>query len=146
MAAKKGSTGDEGRDMTGREVLLENSLPQLFDAHDRARDDGVQDAVVFLVDCEDEIGGQIARAWEGDDAVDSAIMANSEAAAEAGESLTTTLARPVPFDECRQEVPKFFPYLKESFETPPSDGFLVVVVSFGGAGTFAVPLSARPPQ
>ena len=45
--------------------------------------DGVADPVAFLIDCEDEIGAQIARAWDGDDAVDAAILASAAQADDA---------------------------------------------------------------
>jgi hypothetical protein len=146
MSDLRGSTGDEEQDMLGREALIEDSLAQVFETYDLARSDGITNAVVLLLDCEDEIGSQIARAWDGDDAVDAAIMANADGD-ERGDNaaLITTLARWESFKRCRRELPKVFPYLAGTFEQPPpEDGFVTVVVAFGGAATFIVPLDARP--
>ncbi len=151
MSDLRGSTGDEEQDMLGREALIEDSLLQVFEAYDLARRDGIKHPVVLLLDCEDEIGSQIARAWDGDDAVDAAIMANAvrdDAGADddnAAAAITTTLARWESFKRCRREVPKVFPYLAGTFEQPPPlDGFVAVVVACGGAATFILPLDARP--
>ena len=138
MATLGGSTGDEDLDMEGRQSLVEQSLPDLWDAYDQALTDGLSHPVIFLIDCEDPIGGQIARQWEGDDAVDAAILANTEesSADAAGEAVTTTLIRAFPFQDCQREVPQLFPYLSGSFAQPPPDGLLVIVISYGGAATF----------
>jgi hypothetical protein len=143
MEPTGGSTGDPEHDMLGREELIESSLPLVFETYDEAVRAGVVDPVVILVDCEDEIGHEIARQWVGDEAVEAAI------AAQAGESdtpeTTTALARAVSFRECRREISASFPYLRGTFEQPPPpDGFVAVVISFGGAATFTVPLGARP--
>ena len=145
MGNNRGSTGDPGRDMDGREALVEDCLDELFAAYDRGRNDGVRDPVVFLIDCEDEIGEPIARAWEGDDVVDGAVLANAERPAEAGGLSTTILARAFAFEDSRREIPELFPYLAASFQEPPStDRILVVAIAFGGAGTFVVPLDVPP--
>jgi hypothetical protein len=141
MATLGGSTGDDDHDMEGRQSLVEQSLPDLWDAYDQALSDGLSYPVIFLVDCEDPIGGQIARQWEGDDAVDAAILAHTEESATgtADEKVTTTLVRAFPFQDCQREVPQLFPYLSGSFAEPPPDGFLVLVISYGGAATFIAP-------
>ena len=131
--------------MEARQALVEAALPELFQAYDAAVAAEMKTPVVFLIDCEDPIGSEIARAWEGDDAVDAAILANAEGAgADSAEKITTTLARAYSFDESRQEVPQLFPYLGDSFAQPPRDGFLIVVVSNNGAATLTAPPSARP--
>lgn len=146
MARLTGSTGNETQDMDGREALLEDCLPQLFDTYERALEDNIVDPVVFLVDCEDDIGAAMARSWEGDDAVDAAILANAHSdGVDPQSSITTTLARAFTFQECKNEVPRWFPYLSGTFDrSPPNDGFFVVVVTYGGAGSFTVPDGARP--
>jgi hypothetical protein len=146
MSDLRGSTGDEEQDMLGREALIEDSLAQVFEAYDLAQRDGIKNPVVLLLDCEDEIGSPIARAWDGDDAVDAAIMANADRDEEEDTAaITTTLARWESFKRCRREVPKVFPYLAGTFEQPPpEDGFVAVVVAYGGAATFIVPMDARP--
>ena len=117
--------------MEGRQALVEASLSELFDAYDAAIAEGVNAPVVFLIDCEDPIGSEIARAWEGDDAVDAAILANAEdsGGVDSAEKITTTLARAYSFDESRREVPQLFPYLSGSFAQPPRDGFLIVATA-----------------
>ncbi len=44
-----------------QQLLAESSLPLLFETYDAAVKDGMKLPLVLLVDCEDEIGGQIAR-------------------------------------------------------------------------------------
>ncbi|MEX0936423.1 MAG: hypothetical protein WDZ59_01085 [Pirellulales bacterium] len=143
MEPTGGSTGDPEQDMLGREELIESSLPLVFETYDDAIRAGVVEPVVLLVDCEDQIGQQIAIQWVGEEAVEAAI------AAQAGESdtpdTTTALARAVSFRECRREIPASFPYLRGTFaQPPPRGGFVAVVISFGGAATFTVPQDARP--
>ena len=137
-----GSTGDPEQDMLGREELVESSLPLLFETYDEAVHSGLAEPVVFLLDCEDPLGGEIARAWLGEEAVEDAIAAQ---AAEAGSAESTTVfARAFSFAESRREIATAFPYLQGTFEEkPPQDVFIAVAISFGGAATFFVPLDAR---
>ena len=140
-----GSTGDSEKDMDGREALVEGCLDRLFVAFDSGCEEGFLDPVVLLVDCEDAIGAPVARSWEGNDAVDAAIMENADAAEDPEKFPTTILIRVVSFTDGQQELPKWFPYLQDAFSHgPPRDGFYVVAITFGGAGTFTVPLNARP--
>jgi hypothetical protein len=121
-----------------QQALAESSLPLLFSTYDEARAAGVADPVVLLLDCEDEIGSQIARAWLGNDPVDDAL-----ALADEGRD-TTVFARPFPWKACRDEVPKTFPYLAAVFKSPPpQDGFLVISITAGGASALTVPFDAR---
>jgi len=130
-----------------QQELLENSLPAAFSAYDLAKGEGMADPVVFLLDCEDEIGGEIARSWLGDEAVEDAIEqrrldANSDDEGEEG--LTTLFAHAFPLEKCREEVPAIFPYLEPVFhETLPRESFLTIVVTCGGASALTVPFSAR---
>jgi hypothetical protein len=148
---------EDDQAMEAKELLIESSLAQVFEEYDFARQHGIVDPVVFLVDCEDEIGSPMARAWEGDEAVDAAICDNQAAAEDEAddaaedeegervvERLITTLARAFSLADCRREVPKVFPYLAATFDSLPPDGFWAVVVTAGGAATFKVPHSARP--
>lgn len=147
MAHFHGSSGDEAEDMAAKEALIESSLAQVFAEYDFATKRKLRDPVVFLVDCEDAVGGPMARGWEGDEAVDAAIQENREAADETSdaERCITTLARAFKLADCRREIPQYFPELMPTFENPPpADGFLAVVVTAGGAATFTVPHSARP--
>lgn len=121
-----------------QQALAESSLPLLFSTYDDARRGGTVDPVVLLLDCEDSIGGEIARAWLGNDAVDDAITLNEEG------SDTTVFARSFTWKDCRREIPQTFPYLAKVFdEAPPRDGFLVVSVTAGGASALTVPFDAR---
>lgn len=120
-----------------QQALAETSLPLLFSTYDEARSAGMADPVVVLLDCEDRIGGQIARAWLGDDAVNDAIGLNDE-------SDTTVFARPFPWKESQREIPKTFTYLAPVFQNPPpTEGFLVISVTAGGASALTVPYDAR---
>lgn len=125
-----------------QQMLLETCLELVFDAYDEAVGRGVVDPVVLLLDCEDAIGGQIARSWLGDETVDDAIAA--EAARDPEEGETTVFAFAYPLSECREEIPPVFPYLAPGLEKPPMDGFLAVSVTSGGASLLIVPFDARP--
>ncbi len=124
--------------MDVRQDLLETSLAQVFNAHDAALADGVDEPVVLLLDCEDEIGAPMARQWEGDAAVDEALRKFAR------KQLVTTLARAFPFADCQQELSAAFPYLAGSFQSPPTEGFLAIVIAAGGGGSFVVPYDAAP--
>jgi hypothetical protein len=124
---------------------VESSLALLFDTRDEAASDGIREPVVFLVDCEDAMGGEMARAWAGNDAVDDAV--GLQLFARDGDVETTVLARAVDWETCSRETPAIFPYLAPLFDaSPPTDGFLTVVVTSGGAVAFTVPFDARPNQ
>lgn len=121
-----------------QQELAESSLPLLFSTYDDARAAGVADPVVLLLDCEDRIGGEIARSWLGDDPVDDAVALADESRD------TTVFARSFPWKACCDQVPKTFPYLASVFDSPPPrDGFLVVSVTAGGASALTVPFDAR---
>lgn len=125
-----------------QQMLAESSLPLLFETYDAAVADGIHSPVVVLVDCEDAIGSQIARAWLGDDAVDDAIANNPDG--DADDDPTTVFARAVSWKKSRREVPEIFEYLAPVFESgPPEGGFLVVSITAGGASALTVPLDAR---
>lgn len=134
-----GDTGDEQANLEFRDWLLEESLDQVFAAYDHAIEMNTIYPVVFLIGCEDAVGGPIARAWEGDEAVDEAIAHYDDETDRA-----TTLARAFPLADCRTEVPDLFPYLSGMFaEPPPQDGFWAIVIACGGASSFTVPFAAR---
>ena len=146
-----GSTGNPEHDMDGREALLESSLGSLFDAFDIALLEGVSEPVLLLIDCEDPIGAPIARKWEGNDAVDAAIMSNAmedeTSDSDNEERVTTVLIKTVPLFDSQQELSQWFPYLADALARGPAvGGFYVVVISFGGAGVFTVPMATRPDQ
>ncbi|NOZ40775.1 MAG: hypothetical protein GXP24_11190 [Planctomycetes bacterium] len=134
-------TSDEAASLAQQE-MLENCLELVFDAYDEGVDDKVVDPIVFLLDCEDEIGEEIASAWLGAEVVSDAVA--EQQSAEPGSDLTTVFARAFPLAESRQEVPGVFPYLASVFESElPKDGFLAIAVTAGGASAFTVPLTAR---
>lgn len=115
--------------------LLEDSLELVFEVYNSAVEDSIDQPVVILLDCEDEIGGQIARSWLGE-AVDEAIEAQSA-------EMTTVFAHAFPWQQCSEQVPAVFPYLQPVFEDPhPADGFLAICVTAGGASAFTVPFDA----
>lgn len=121
-----------------QQQLAETSLPLLFQTYDDALAEQVDRPVLVLLDCEDDIGGAIARGWLGDEAVDDAIAYTDD------ESETTVFARAVAWEASCSEIPKFFPYLASVFaQGPPVDGFLVISVTSGGASALTVPLDAR---
>jgi hypothetical protein len=135
-------SGDEDLDaLEAQQWLLESSLPLAFDAYDEAVRAKQRDPVVFILDCEDAIGGEIARSWLGEQVIADAIADRS---LEDDESETTVFAHAFPLAKCRTEVPAVFPYLTGVFERAPADGFLAISVTAGGASALTVPFEARP--
>lgn len=132
------------RALEAQQELAESSLEAIFDAYDEAIEEGTSQPVVLLIDCEDELGSRISRAWLGDDAVDEAIALQAEQAA--GQPIPTTVfVSAIAYEDCRNEVAKAFPYLAEALAEPPSgDGVLIISVTSGGASALTAPLTARP--
>ncbi len=127
--------------LESQQLLLETSLPLVFEAYDDACSRKIKDPVVLLLDCEDTIGGEIARSWLGDEAVEDAIA--DQAAADPAEHETTVFALAFSLAECRLEIPPVFPYLEPALEAP-AGGFLAVSITGGGASVLIVPAGARP--
>ena len=123
-------------------MLLETSLPLVFEAYDDALARKLEEPVVILLDCEDQIGGEIARSWLGEEAVDDAIA--HHAASDPTPDETTVFAVAFPLAECRREIPPVFPYLEPALESAPTAGFLAISVAAGGASVLIVPPDARP--
>ena len=129
--------------LEAQQLLLETSLPLAFETYDEAVSRKVKDPVVLVLDCEDEIGGEIARSWLGDAAVDDAI--SYQAASDPAGDATTVFAYAFSLEECRREIPPVFPYLAPALEAPPAPGgFWAIAVTSGGASLLTVPLDARP--
>ncbi len=120
-----------------QQAMVEASLELVFQTLDDALAEGVRQPVVWLVDCEDELGGAIARGWLGDEPVDDAL-------AQADDEDATLFARAISWDDCRFEAPAAFPYLAPVFDEPPADGLLVIGVTAGGASALVAPMDARP--
>jgi hypothetical protein len=126
-----------------QQLLLETSLPLVFETYDDAVRRKVNDPVIVLLDCEDEIGGEIARAWLGDEAVEDAVA--HHAASDPSEDETTVFAYAFSLEECRREVPQVFPYLAPVLNGPLDPrGFWAISVTSGGASLLTVPEEARP--
>src|SRR5688572_23518761 len=129
--------------LEAQQMLLETSLPLAFEAYDDAIKRKLKDPVVLLLDCEDQIGGEIARTWLGDEAVEDAIAHNAASDPSADE--TTVFAYAFSLEECRREIPPVFPYLAPALNGPPDPrGFWAISVAAGGASILTVPLEARP--
>src|SRR5688572_13303887 len=125
--------------LEAQQTLLETSLSLAFETYDDAVSRNVDDPVVLVLDCEDEIGGEIARSWLGDEAVDDAI--SYQAASDPAGDVTTVFAYAFSLEECRREVPPVFPYLAPALEAPPAPGgFWAIAVTSGGASLLTVPL------
>lgn len=134
----RGSTGDYEMDSVGKLAFLKAYWKQVKAAHNWALTQNMRDPVVFLVDCEDDVGGRLARAWLGAAAVEAQIAARKR-----GErpGLTVVLARPVPFEEAQTIIQFDFPYLNEiAPEQPGTHEIAVVVVGLGGAASLFIPL------
>ena len=127
--------------LDAQQALLESCLPLVFAEYDQAVQRGLKTPVVVLVDCEDELGGDIARAWVGDEAVDTAIA--EQLHERQSDEETTAFARVVSFAEAKREIPQVFPYLEPVFAAPPQDGFLAISITAGGASALTVPPDAR---
>lgn len=142
MSHRDEPTLDDQQAAEAQQELLESCLELVFDALDEAVADKVVEPVVFLIDCEDEIGEQIAHAWLGAENVRNAVA--EQQLENPGGDLTTVFARAFSMAESRREVPAVFAYLAPVFDAElPADGFLTIAVTAGGASAFTVPLSAR---
>jgi hypothetical protein len=143
VAASQGDSpaDDPQASLEEQQLLLETSLGLVFNAYDEAVARKVRDPVIFLLDCEDEIGGEIARSWLGEETVADAI---ADRGATEEEAETTVFAHAFPFSKCQTEVPAVFPYLRPALDKPPADGFLAISVTSGGASALTVPFDARP--
>jgi hypothetical protein len=134
---------DQDAALEAQQMLLETSLPLAFEAYDDAIKRKLKDPVVLLLDCEDQIGGEIARTWLGDEAVEDAIAHNAASDPSADE--TTVFAYAFSLEECRREIPPVFPYLAPALNGPPDPrGFWAISVTAGGASILTVPPDARP--
>ena len=126
-----------------QQELLESSLELAFSTFDTAKKSGMKDPVVFVVDCEDSIGREIAEHWLGRESVEEAIE-QQHLLEESETGQTTVFAYAFPFKTCCTEVPAVFDYLAPVFEdAPPKEGFLAIAVTCGGASALTVPLPAR---
>ena len=144
MDDARSASPSAGRALEEQQLLLESSLRLVFAAYDAAQRERMRDPVVLLLDCEDAIGGEIARGWLGADAVAEAIQERRSSGASPEE--TTVFAHAFPWAQCRSEVPAVFSYLTSVFEqSPPQDGFLAIAVAAGGASALTVPFAAREP-
>jgi hypothetical protein len=135
------SPNDNDAALEAQQSLLETSLPLVFEAYDDAVQRNMKEPVVLLLDCEDDIGGEIARGWLGDETVEDAIL--HESAERESDDETTVFALAFSLAECRREIPPVFPYLEPALQ-PPASGFLAVSVTAGGASVLIVPDDARP--
>jgi hypothetical protein len=141
MGSPTEDSTDDSAALEVQQSLLEESLELVVSVYHEAVGEGVDQPVVLLLDCEDTIGGQIARGWLGDAAVDEAI-ADQRVEDPSGES-TTVFARAFPLVQSAEQVPAVFPYLAPVFEQPlPPDGFLAISVASGGASALTVPWDA----
>lgn len=131
--------------LDAQQELVESSLELVFETFDDALKSSVEQPVVILLDCEDSVGGEIARSWLGSAAVDQAVADRHEEEAEPSLAETTVFAYAFPFKKCMQEMPAFFPYLDPIWRQPyPDSGFLTIGITSGGASVLTVPFDARP--
>lgn len=122
-----------------QQMLVESSLAAVFAAYDGAIEQKIEQPVIMVVDCMDDIGAEIARGWLGDQDVDDAIADRQD------DEETVVYSAAFSWEGCRQEVPELFPYLAPMFEQPwPEDGVLVIGVTSGGASALTAPFEARP--
>lgn len=137
------NTPDAEQALEDQQHLAESSLDSVFEAYDEALEDGVDAPVVFVIDCEDPLGAEIARAWLGDETVEEAIAMESTVD-ENGEQRTTVFVAAFEFSVCKAQTPKVFPYLSDFFANPPgSDDVPIVSITSGGASALTAPQSLR---
>jgi hypothetical protein len=128
--------------LEAQQLLLENSLSAAVQAYRDGLSSGTGPVVVYVVDCEDDVGGQIVRAWLGDEQVDDAI-AERRALCDDPEE-TTVFSWGFAWEEAVAETSRMFPYLAPVFAEPPAEGFLAISVTAGGASALTVPPEAFP--
>lgn len=126
--------------LEAQQSLVESSLPLVFQTYDEALAEGQTQPIVVLLDCEDELGGEIARGWLGEEAVNDAVAMRHADDASAD---TTVFARAAPLAACRGELAEAFPYLAPALVSAPDDGVLVIGVTAGGASALTAPFGAR---
>jgi len=121
-----------------QQELLESCVDLVVETREAALADKVSDPVVLLIDCEDDIGQEIATAWLGAEVVRNAIA--DQRLDDPNGDVTTVYATAFAWDKCRHEIPSVFDYLAPMFESrPPASGFLAIAVTAGGASAFTVP-------
>ncbi len=133
---------DESADaLDAQQQLLEDSLHLVGEVYQSAKSEGVDQPVVILLDCEDEIGGEIARGWLGEE-VDNAIAENV-ADGETDEEHTTVYSQAFAWQDCAAQLPTVFPYLQPMFAGDyPEGGLLAISVTAGGASALSIPFDA----
>jgi len=135
----RGSTGDAEVDSVGKLTFLKAYWKQVRAAHANGLSQGMVDPVIWLVDCEDDVGGRIARVWVGGPALEKQIAARKR-----GErpGRTTVIVRPIPYDEVGVMLQFDFPYLAGvGPERPGKEEICVFVVSLGGAASLFMPIN-----
>lgn len=126
--------------LEAQQTLAESSLELVETTYREAIDEGMSSPIVLLVDCEDELGGQIARGWLGDEAIDDAIAMQQQS--DDDEDGTTVFARALAWKEAAGELRDAFPYLAPALQHPPgAGGVLVISITAGGASALTAPLS-----
>ncbi len=132
--------------LEAQQLLVESSLPLVFETYDEAIKRGDVDPIVLLVDCEDELGSQVACGWLDEETVSDAIAFQQaeEAGGEEETFQTTVFARGIAWKACCAELAEAFPYLAEVLDAgPPADGVLVIGVTAGGASALTAPFTTR---
>ena len=134
-------SSDDAAALDAQQQLLEDSLQLVAEIYEESQEDGIDQPVVILLDCEDEIGGQIARSWTGG-AVDDAI-ADNKLEGEGGEEMTTVFGQAFAWSDCAEQIPAVFPYLQPMFDGDyPEGGLLAISVTAGGASALTIPPDA----
>ncbi|TWT42527.1 hypothetical protein [Botrimarina hoheduenensis] len=143
--------------LDAQQTLVESSLPLVREVFLQAQRDRVAHPLVVLIDCEDELGGDVARGWLGDETVNDAIALQhaeqvaareNEAADEPehdedhDEPATTVYAHGIAWSEARGVLSAAFPYLEPILDMKPApEGILVISITAGGASALTAPLS-----
>ncbi len=128
--------------LEAQQMLVEDSLELVCSSYATAIEQGMAQPLIVLLDCEDELGSEIARSWLGHDAVENGIAIQKQANDD--ESQTTVFAQAVAWKECREELSEAFPYLADVLVAGPTeDGILVIGITAGGASALTAPFEAN---
>lgn len=135
------SLNEEEKALEAQQMLVEDSLELVCSSYAESIEKGMAQPIIVLLDCEDELGSEIARSWLGHDAVENGIAIQKQTNDD--ESQTTVFAQAVAWKECREELSEAFPYLSEVLATGPTDqGILVIGITAGGASALTAPFEA----
>lgn len=129
-----GSSGDKMLDMSTRQLLAESMRPLILREYQAALLQGVEIPIVFLFDCEDEMGYPSAMDFGiSDQEIDAQLAARDGGAAK---EARVVLARSRSYAEVRKS-PLAQVFVNRLDKAPMADEIAVIIISMNGvSGTF----------